>query len=134
MSTILLGNGIGAPYFYSGQALEALIRVENAEDMIGERTFIGHDMYVYSLFAQGLLVFWPIPAIILICLALSGLGFLRSADLPTSDLHATLFLVFTYYFIATFGGNPLVFRGLSMMTGIFMGALIVSTMPSKPRG
>lgn len=124
--SILFGKGLGASYEFSGLELEQLFRQLGSEANADDWWFAGHNFFVYSLFAQGIIFCWLLP----LTIAYATLKTLRLAITRTSFIHNTstiyqasslLCLILLSCILDTIGRSPLNFRMLSLYLGVAVG-------------
>jgi hypothetical protein len=129
--TLLIGKGYGAPFGYASRHLLDLSAVTPMADLMYQSaTAAGHNFYVHSLFAGGILFGLALPAAIIYA-AFRGMNASRryikvfgTHPMAMTLSRSTLMLVAAIG--QTIGGNPLGPRYSGLLLGIAFGMLAAS--------
>lgn len=130
--SFLFGKGLGASYGFSGESLVQLVDLFGGDDMHIDWWFAGHNFWVYSLFTQGALLGWVMPALILSTLFATLKNIMdkrikRDVDKSNSSAVMLCSLIFASVILSTIGGNALASRMLAEYIGVFLSLAIVLT-------
>jgi len=138
--SFLMGKGLGATYGFSGPAADQLadLFVNNADIVDPEWWFAGHNIWVYSLYTQGILFGLVIPLLLLLASYLTFRNILKarknySTKKVDSDISYMMmcFLIFSSIIFSTVGGNPMGNRMLAEYIGVFLS--LVFALNSRKR-
>lgn len=131
LTTFLFGLGVGASYGFSGEDLQRLVAFVGGQEQIQvDWWFVGHNMWVYSFFTQGLLFGWVIPFLLLYFLYVSWGNLVTAKDAPIAERDLVLrqarmcVLLFVAILLSTIGGNPLGSRMMSQYIGVIISVTI----------
>jgi hypothetical protein len=126
--TFLFGAGIGSEYRWSGDYDGYLSIFLSEGDLYGKFSYVGHNFWVYSVYAGGVFIGLLIPFILLFSFyryfasLLKIKNFNNNFDIDSFSgacFCGTIFFIFIL--ISTIGGNPFIARSGGASIGIFIG-------------
>lgn len=136
--SIFLGAGLGGDYGLAAEHFELLSRALDRGAIYSHfAATVGHNFWVYSLFAGGLLlgIWFPIFIVYVLCrIAVAAWRNRRSTDVRWLQGGGSLpCLVLLTFVVSTIGGNPMGSRYASLIYGFFLGLAVaqLGTQPSR---
>jgi hypothetical protein len=128
LATLLFGAGIGSEYRWSGDYDGYLSMFLSEGDLYGKFSYVGHNFWVYSVYAGGVVIGLFTPFILIFSLYRYFVSLLRiknySSNFDVNGFSGVCFcgtIFFIFILTSTIGGNPFIARSGGASIGIFMG-------------
>lgn len=123
----IFGLGLGGKYFWSSEYDMYLLASVGYEDLIRDYDYVGHNFWIYSLFANGLLFGWIFPSVVLFCFFRSFHAVRKTSNAVDRRDYSYKFIAFCgllFFLLMTVGGNVMGLRTGGFLVG-FLIALSV---------
>ncbi|HEY5993152.1 MAG TPA: hypothetical protein VIU46_00975 [Gallionellaceae bacterium] len=125
-TSMVFGRGIGSPYGLAAGYYDFLGSIPTEWNK--QFTFVGHNFWVYSIFANGIVVGLVLP-LCLLFLLVRGVVLVRGSRFASVKAHERAAAVISLAYLgiilaSTIGANVLGSRAGTLMFGIFLGVLV----------